>query len=215
MSRRVCMHRADHAQIIRVPGCVRKQAADRQPALPMLRELKRRLHQMPHRPSVRSHLRIAHIRLPMKLLQRRFRIKRVHLARPAIHEQEHAVLRLRRKMWSPLRQWRCRKCVRSHQVRQRQPRKSTADLPEKLPAGAATWRVIGNEAGHGLLNTLTEPPDHSSSQRPRLSMMHWRCSRFSSLLNCSNHAVVRPMSVMPMMCVPSRLKWSFHESCRG
>ena len=126
MSRRVRVHRPDHAQVIRMTRRVRKQTADLQPTLSMPRELKRRLHQVSHRTSVRSHLRIARVRLAVILLQRRLRIKRVHLRRPAIHEEKHAMLRLRRKVRPPLRQRRCRKRVRCHQICQRQPREATS-----------------------------------------------------------------------------------------
>ena len=91
--RRVRVHRPNHANVIRMFRRVRKQTADRQPALAMRPKRKRRLHQIPDRPPVRPDLRLSGVRRPMKSLQRRLRIKRVNLARPTIHKQKHAMLR--------------------------------------------------------------------------------------------------------------------------
>ena len=52
MRGRIGVHRADHAQIVREPGRVREQAADLQPALAVLGERERRLHQVADRAAV-------------------------------------------------------------------------------------------------------------------------------------------------------------------
>lgn len=125
MRRRVRVHGADHAEVIRVHGGVWKEAADLKAALTVLLKLKGRLHQMAHGAAVGAYLGIAMVRHAMILFERRLRIKGIHLAWSAIHEEKHTVLRLQWKMRALFRQRRFR-----HQIGECQPGKTASGTHE-------------------------------------------------------------------------------------
>src|SRR5436190_2067937 len=122
---------------------------------------KRRLHQIPHRPPVRPDLRLPGVRRPMKLVEHRLRIERVHLARRAIHKEKHAMLRtakmrsLRSQRMHP-RVTAARRFIRASIVRkepiprqeinQSESSKTSADFPQKLPPSLAARSHVWNEA---------------------------------------------------------------------
>jgi len=128
MRRGVGMHRANHAKVVGMACGVGKEAADFESALAMLGELERRLHEMPDRAAIRADLRIALIRLAVILFQSRFRIKGVHLARPAVHEEEHAILGFGREMRTLIRQRRGGGRFTGEQIRKRQSGKAATRL---------------------------------------------------------------------------------------
>ncbi len=95
MIRNIGMHRTDHTKVIRAAAKVWKQFADFKPRLTMFVKTKRRFHQ-----SARFSLRLffrSGRPLPIVLRQLRLGIKRIDLARPAIHEQMNDPLGSRRE----------------------------------------------------------------------------------------------------------------------
>ena len=68
-------------------------------------------------------------RLSVETIERRLRIKGVHLRRSAVHEQMHDSLRLRRKVWRPRRE-RERNLPRRFDGRRQQP---GAIMPKPVP----------------------------------------------------------------------------------
>lgn len=133
MSRRVGVHRPDHAQVVRMLGQMRIEAADRQPALPVVREREDALTEVPHRAPVGAQSQLRRVTLPVPLVEFRLGIKRVDLTRPAVHEQEHDMLGLRRKVRRPRRQFTRERLLPRHQVEQRQPREAARSVPQEIP----------------------------------------------------------------------------------
>ena len=98
MRGRVAIHRPNHAEVVCELRRVGEQAADLKPALAVLAKTKWRLHEVPDRPAIRAHLRVAYIRFSMESGQGWLRIKSVDLARTAIHEKENGMSCPRLKM---------------------------------------------------------------------------------------------------------------------
>ena len=165
MRRRVRVHRANHAEVIRMSRRVREEIGNLQPALPARPKLERRLHQIPDRPPVRPDLRLPRVRGPMKLVEHRFWIERVHLRRRAIHEQKHAMLRRRRPKMRSLQSQRMQLARRlfdrratlatsllreepiaTQQINQRETSKPAASLPQKIAPSPTAGSHVGNEA---------------------------------------------------------------------
>ena len=97
VSRVGAVHRMDHAQVIDAARDVRKEFAHRQAALAVLLELPRRLQQVARR--IELHARLGkRQRLAVVTIEQRLRIERVHLRRPAGHEQKDDSLGPREKM---------------------------------------------------------------------------------------------------------------------
>jgi hypothetical protein len=90
------MHRANDAQIIRMLSQFREDLTDLDAALPVLLEREWRSQQVagfPLGPKIaRRH------RLPVKLVEHRLWIERIHLRWPAVQEQVDDALRLGRKV---------------------------------------------------------------------------------------------------------------------
>ncbi len=103
----VGVHRAHHEQVVRDRAEVRQQVAEIHPALAVFFERALRAHQ-PRRfffDESEAHFFQQRIgqRLAVELVELWLRIEEIELARRAFHEDENAVLRLRREV-RPLRQ---------------------------------------------------------------------------------------------------------------
>jgi hypothetical protein len=97
--RDVGVHRPNHADIVRAAAHVREQLAHFQAALPVPGEREGRLHQ-------RAGLALGRHgttrkRLPVVLVEHRFRIEAVDLRQATVHEQENDGLGLRRVVQAP------------------------------------------------------------------------------------------------------------------
>ena len=87
------VHRADDRQVVDAATYVREKIADRDSALPVLAEFPRRIE---------HHANVVELRrrdvdldgLAMLAVEARFRVERIDLRRPAIHEQENHARRL-------------------------------------------------------------------------------------------------------------------------
>lgn len=89
---------ANHAQIVCKARDIRKETANGQPALAVLLEFKRRLHEMPHGAPVGSDFGFAGVRSAVEFRKGGFGVEGVDLTGAAIHEEEDTVFGLRLKM---------------------------------------------------------------------------------------------------------------------
>ena len=96
------LQRMDETQIIHMPRHVWKQFGNPMPRFAMPREIPQRLHhslQTSPLASVGNYPRvIERHHFPIFFLQERFVIERIHMARPALHEDEDDPLRSRDEM---------------------------------------------------------------------------------------------------------------------
>src|SRR5262245_27184734 len=92
------MKRSNDTDVIRELSSVRKQARNLETALTAASELKWRLHQVDDRPAVGSDRRFSAVCHAIESSQRGLRVESIYLARCAVHEQEHRMLRLCCKM---------------------------------------------------------------------------------------------------------------------
>jgi hypothetical protein len=77
---------------------VRKEVADFEAAVAVRLKCEGAFHQIADGPVVRAKLEVALVGLPVVFGESRLRVERIDLARRAVHEEEDAVLRLRREV---------------------------------------------------------------------------------------------------------------------
>ena len=145
VGRVVGMDGANHAQIIGPRTDVREQVADGQAALTVLLELPGRLQQVARAGELHPRF-LAGKRLAVVPLQRRLGIKRVHLRRAAVHEQEDDPLGLRLEVRRSHRQGSAVAFIapglRTQQSPQRQQAEPVGGLPQHVAAGLAGQNSI-------------------------------------------------------------------------
>ena len=98
VDRRVGGHRMDEPDIVHARREVREKIAHMLAALPVLLELPLRSDHAALVPFSAAAKGLHINRLPVERVERGLVVKRVHLARPAIHEEENDALRLRREV---------------------------------------------------------------------------------------------------------------------
>ena len=169
VNRRVGGHRVEERNLVHVPGDVREKAAHPLAALAVL-------HEVPLWPHDAAQVFFAatpeglHLnRLAVERIQLRLVVERVHVAWPAVHEQENHALGLARQRRIP---WRQRiaprrlavggnglavdEAVPGHQPGQRQRREAAAHLVHELTARGAPAECVPRSVAvftHGRLLT--------------------------------------------------------------
>ena len=132
--------RTHHRDLIHDLRQVRQQLGHFDAGLPVFREFERAGHQL-RRPTNGSLHDGAGYRLAVVLLQHRFRIEQIHLARPAAHVEHHHPLRTRGKLRRFRDQIGAGGCLTGEQRVQRQRAEATGEPPQRLAPSQCRWRV--------------------------------------------------------------------------
>jgi hypothetical protein len=154
----VADHRPDQADVVGDAAQVREQLAELRAALPVLVELERAAHQQVVLAAGLEALDVSGVLLAVALLQLRFGVEEVDLARPAdLHQQDHG-LGPAGEVAGPRPQVAAAGKSRgpavgsrdlpAHEVRERQRPQSEAGLQQEGPARKGRlWRVSGRSHG--------------------------------------------------------------------